>query len=73
MAMLKPFDQRQARLLSRTGQPLAVAATVTERDPMTLAIDINLAPLGPGDYLVEVLVGAGAETEQRLIAIRVVQ
>ena len=27
--MLKPFDDRQARLLGRTGQPLAVSVTVT--------------------------------------------
>jgi hypothetical protein len=38
------------RLLGKNGQPLAVASTVTERDlngfPM-LAVDVNLAPLGP--------------------------
>jgi VWFA-related protein len=71
--MLKPLEQRQARLLGRTGQPLAIAATVTERDASTLAVDVNLAPLGPGNYVVEVTAGAGAETERRLVAIRVIQ
>ena len=70
--ILKPLDQRQARLLGKTGQPLAVAATVTERDPQTLAVDVNLAPLSPGDYVIELTAGAGAETERRLVGIRIV-
>jgi len=73
---LKPLDQRQARVLGKTGQPLAVTANVSEPpgngDPI-LAIDVNLAPLSAGDYVIEVTVGAGAETEKRLIAFRVIQ
>jgi len=73
---LKPLDQRQARVLGKTGQPLAVTANVSEPpgngDPI-LAIDVNLAPLSAGDYVIEVAVGAGAETEKRLIAFRVIQ
>jgi hypothetical protein len=106
--LLKAIDARQARLLSRTGQPLAVAVNVTEtpasligasgappplarapaledslssRGPQapavnalaTLSADVNLAPLGPGEYLIEVTVGSAGATERRLIAIRVVQ
>ena len=77
--MMKALDQRQARLLNKTGQPLAVAATVTERPPATpaetpmLAVDLNLAPLGPGDYVIEVVAGAAAESERKLVAIRVIQ
>jgi len=98
--ILKALDQRQARLLSRAGQPLAVAVTVTESargrreesesssagatasgggaplartvdGSVTLAADVNLAPLGAGDYVIELTAGAGGETERRLIAIRV--
>ena len=73
--ILKTLDQRQARLLGKNGQPLAVGATVTEREvngqPM-LAVDVNLAPLGPGDYVIEVTAGAGTDTVRRLVAIRVV-
>ena len=74
--MLKPPDDRQARLLSRTGQPLAVTAAVTERElnnHQFLAVDVNLAPLGAGDYVIEVTAGATEKTERRLVAIRVVQ
>jgi hypothetical protein len=84
---IKPLDERQARLLNRSGQPIAVALTVTERPregqgasgaagapaPTALAVDLNLAPLGPGDYVIDVTAGAGPEVERRLIAIRVVQ
>jgi hypothetical protein len=71
--MLKPLDQRQARLLGQKGQPLAVAATVTEAPNGSLALDINLAPLGPADYVLEVIAGSGRERERRLLAIRIVQ
>jgi hypothetical protein len=77
--ILKALDQRQARLLSRNGQPLAVAANVTERPasdasaPAILAVDVNLAPLGPGDYLIELVAGSGADSERKLVAIRVGQ
>lgn len=75
-SLLKTPDQRQARLLNRTGQPLAVAVSLSEppgaAQPM-LAADVNLAPLSAGDYVIEVTAGAGPETERRLIAIRVKQ
>jgi VWFA-related protein len=74
--IVKPLDQRQARLVNKTGQPLAVAATVTERAlnaQTMLAVDVNLAPLGPGDYVIEVVAAAGAESERKFLAIRVIQ
>jgi hypothetical protein len=73
---LKPLDARQARLLGRDGQPLAVNATVTDRDvngATMLAVDVNLAPLSAGEYVLEVTSGSGAESEKRLLAIRVLQ
>ena len=58
--MLKPFDDRQARLLSRVGQPLAVSVTLTTPPIVSiLAADINLAPLAAGDYVIEVTAGKG--------------
>jgi hypothetical protein len=72
--MLKPFDDHQARLLSRVGQPLAVSVTLTTPPNLSiLAADINLAPLAAGDYIIEVTAGNGAETDRRLVAIRVIQ
>jgi hypothetical protein len=72
--MLEPFDDRHARLLSRTGQPLAVSVTLRAPPSRSvLAADVNLAPLGAGDHVIEVTAGTGAKTERKLIAIRVVQ
>jgi VWFA-related protein len=68
------LDRRQARLLDRNGQPLAVPVTLTEREAggqTVLAADIVLLPLGAADYVVEVEAGSGSQTERQLLAIRV--
>ena len=49
---------------------------MTERDVLGrpgIAADVNLAPLSAADYVIELTVGAGSETERRFIAIRVLQ
>jgi VWFA-related protein len=69
-------DQRSARLLGRTGQALAVPVTVTERETdgvRQVAADLNLAPLSPGQYVIELTVGRGQTTEIRFVAFRVLQ
>ena len=70
----QPLDSHQARLLDRTGKPLAIPLTTAMRDnggtPM-LATDLNLAPFSNGDYLVEVTAKAGDKTETQVLAIRV--
>lgn len=69
-------DKREARLLSQKGQPLAVPVALTEREQngtRVLAADLNLAPLAPGDYVIEVSVTAGERTTRRFVAIRVTQ
>lgn len=73
---LASLDRRDARLLGRNGQPLAVPVTVTERrsnDRPVVAATLNLAPLSEGDYVIELSVGSGGSTEQKRIAIRVVR
>jgi len=68
------------RLLDRTGQPLSLPVSVTVRDDADGArwqtAQLSLAPLGPGDYLVELTrtqAAAGAsETKRTLVAFRVV-
>lgn len=70
------IDQRSARLLGRTGQALAVPVTVTEREidgRRQVAADLNLAPLSPGQYVIELTVGRGQTTEIRFVAFRVLQ
>lgn len=63
-------------VLDRNGTKTAVPVTASERsDAATgqrwLVADITLAPLGPGDYVVELSTVKGAETRKTLVAIRV--
>ena len=74
--IVSSLDQRSARLLDRRGQPLPVEATMTERSATSgsvLAADVNLGPLAPADYLLEVTASHGADTERRLVAFRVIR
>jgi len=50
--------------------------SVTERDVEgrpSLSADAVLGPLAPGDYIIELTVGAGSAEEKQLIAIRLVR
>ena len=70
------LERREARLLSRTGQPLAVPVQLTERPAdkaPVLAADLVLAPLAEGEYVIEVIVGAATTPERRYFALRVVR
>lgn len=72
--LARALDGREARLLGRSGQPMAVTVTLTEREVegrLMLGLDAILAPLAPGDYVIEVSVTAGTMTEKRLVGIRV--
>ncbi|HTL01529.1 MAG TPA: VWA domain-containing protein [Vicinamibacterales bacterium] len=60
-----------ARLLDRTGKPMAIPVTAAIRDEADgshwRAAELALAPLAPGDYLIEL----SAEGERTLSAVRV--
>jgi hypothetical protein len=63
-------------LLDRNGTKTAVPVTVGERtDPASgqrwLTADLTLAPLGAGDYVVELTSASGAEQKRTLVPIRV--
>jgi hypothetical protein len=65
-------------LLDRNGTRTAVPVVTAERtDAATtqrwLTAEIALAPLGPGDYVVELTVTQGTEQKRTLVAIRVTQ
>jgi VWFA-related protein len=65
-------------LLDRNGTKTAVPVVAGERtDGATgqrwLTADITLAPLGPGDYVVELTTTAGSQQNKTLVAIRVTQ
>ncbi|MEO8482688.1 MAG: VWA domain-containing protein [Acidobacteriota bacterium] len=70
------LDGRTARVLDRNGQPLPLGAAVTERvvdDKRTVAVDVNLAPLAEGDYVIELTTQKGSESATSLVAFRVVR
>jgi VWFA-related protein len=65
-----------ATLLDRNGTATPVPVVAGERtDAATgqrwFTADLTLAPLGPGDYVVELTTRAGAEQKKTLVAIRV--
>jgi len=63
------------RLLDRAGSPLGLPVTSTEREEngvKVIAGEVTLAPLGMGDYLLEVSITQGATTQQVLVAFRIV-
>lgn len=64
------LEAREARLLDRAGNPLPVQVNLGEKTGALVA-DVNLAPLGPGDYVIELSVTAGGKTTRTKIAIRV--
>jgi len=69
-----PLENRQARLLGKDGEAVAVSIALTEieRDGrQVLAVDGLLAPLAPGDYVFEVTGSGGGKSDTRFVAIRV--
>ncbi len=74
--LLQPIDTRSAVLLDRLGQPMPLDVTLTERDDLgqsMLAVDVSLAPLAPGDYVISLAAGSGNDVERHLLALRVIR
>jgi VWFA-related protein len=68
----QPVEERSARILDRRGNPLAVPASVAVTDDV-VNVEITLASLSEGDYLVELLLARDGRSERKLIAFRVVR
>jgi VWFA-related protein len=66
-----PLETRQARLLDRMGAVLPLEVTLGEKPGVALVADLNLAPLSPGDYVIELTVGAAGASETTYVAVRV--
>jgi VWFA-related protein len=67
-----------AALLDRNGTKTAVPVNVGERTDAAsgqrwLTADVTLAPLGPGEYVIELTSVAGTEQKRALVGIRVTQ
>jgi len=74
-AVAGPAPTVSARLLDRKGQPLPLPLATAVREESYLRIasaELALAPLGPGDYLVELTVQRGPRQDKVLLAIRIV-
>jgi VWFA-related protein len=74
--LLAAVDRKEARLIGRNGEPLPLPVTLSERSDhgqTIIAADIQLAPLAPADYAIELVVGQGATSERRYLAFRVVR
>ncbi len=66
-------DTFTARLLDRSGKPLGQPLPFTSlpADRQDLAVDLPLAALSEGEFVVELVATRGAESERRLLAFRV--
>jgi VWFA-related protein len=65
----------EARLLDRSGKPMAIPVQVTERSTeglRWLVAELNPAPLAPGDYIVELSATRGSTSETVVAALRIV-
>ena len=72
----RTMDNRSARLLNKLGEPLPIEVPVTEKPDgagFAIAVDVGLAPLAQGDYVIELTATAGAEKVQKLLAFRIVR
>lgn len=65
------------RLLEKSGQPSAVPVTVGQKTDeagrLWITADVTLAPLGAGDYAIEITSKAAATEQKTIAAIRVVR
>lgn len=67
------LDKVEARLLDRLGLPLSLRVPIKQQETSAgpqLSAEIGFAPLGRGDYVLELTASAGAVTETRVLALR---
>jgi VWFA-related protein len=67
----RAIDTREARLLDGRGTALSIPVAVSGETPNTLVAEVALAPLAPGDYVLEIAATAGATVERKYVPIRV--
>ncbi len=70
-----PMTAGSVRLLDRAGHPLPIPVTAVERDENGARVvsgELTLAPLGNGDYALEVSVTSGETTQKVVAAFRII-
>ena len=68
------LDGLSARVLNIRGEPLPIPVTIVERETdgrRVAAVDLRLAALATGDYVIEAKLERGGATERLLFAVRV--
>jgi hypothetical protein len=69
---LAPIDRREARLLSRAGKVLLTGLPMmADAAHHAAVLEMGLSNLPHGDYLFELVAGAGSVTESHLLAVRI--
>ena len=69
-----PLTQREARVLGRDGVPLGLAVSASdleEAGTRFVVVDLNLAPLTAGEYIMELKGTAAGKAEAAMLAFRV--
>jgi hypothetical protein len=72
----QPMQELSARLLGRDGRPLAVPVAVVDHaneSPFNVSADCSLAPLAPGDYVIEVRANVAGAQVRALVAFRLIR
>jgi VWFA-related protein len=72
--VITALTQRDARVLGRDGVPLELAVSVSDLEAAGarfVVVDLNLAPLTAGEYIMEVKGTAAATTHSAMLAFRV--
>ena len=70
------LTRSEVRILDRRGQPLAIDATLSlapAGSRTAASVDVALAPLAPGDYVLELVIAAGGTPSRHLLGFRVMQ
>jgi hypothetical protein len=69
---LAPIERREVRLLNRAGKVLLPGLPVTADSAHRITVfEMGLSNLPHGDYLLELIAGAGETTESHLLALRI--
>jgi hypothetical protein len=69
---LSRLDRREVRLLDRGGRLLVATLPVTAEPERAISVvELGLSNLSHGDYLFELVAGAGNVTERHVLAIRI--
>jgi len=73
--LVAAVDSHVTRLLDRAGKPLGqpLPSSAADTAAPAIVVDVPMAPLPEGDYVIELVATRGEESERRLLAFRIVR